>query len=381
MSPLTASPLTAPAGTPLRLSGTAYARGRAQSAAAPDMLGFVRAAVAARMEETRAALAMPEARALIAGDRAYTEKHYPAILEEMQGICDGFGLSLDTLFAYMHCAVVSDLGMMAERQPEGCTSFAVADPEHGAVVAKNRDYRPEHIPIQRVFHHSDPAWGAREVLCLGSLGSPGNFSSGINSDGLAVTDTNSRTTDHGVGMHRYFLLTWLLVHCASVDEALDRILGMPHVGGGLLILGDAAGTVAAVELGHRKVGHERKVRGRVGRANHFVTETMAAANLRAPDSEAQACHSDSRHPRLQELLAQAPTPFGLADAAEIASHHGAAGSAGFCRHGDPDLGNTISCALYATRPRSLTFTAGTPCQGDWRRFDLASAQAASRLAS
>lgn len=375
-------PLKTRPGDPLRLTGTAYERGRMQATLCPDMIDFVRTAVAARMEETRSALATPEAKALIRGDRIYTERHYPAILEEMRGICDGFGMSLDTLFDYMHCAVVSDIGMMAERQPEGCTSFAVANPDLGAVVAKNRDYRPEHIPIQRAFHHRDPAWGAREVLCLGSLGSPGNFSSGINSDGLAVTDTNSRTTDHGVGMHRYFLLTWLLVHCGSTDEALDRILGMPHVGGGLLILGDASGTVAAVELGHKHVGHERKVRGRVGRANHFVTNDMAEANLRTPESEAQSCHSDRRHPTLQQRLAAAPSPFGVADAAKLASYHGEDGGEGFCRHGGKDLGNTISCALYATRPRTLTFTAGNPCQADWRHFDFVGDPAASsRLAS
>lgn len=375
-------PLKTRPGDPLRLTGTAYERGRMQATLCPDMIDFVQTAVSARLAETRAALATPDAKALIKGDRVYTERHYPAILEEMQGICDGFGLELDTLFDYMHCAVVSDIGLMAERQPEGCTSFAVANPELGAVVAKNRDYRPEHIPIQRAFHHRDPAWGAREVLCLGSLGSPGNFSSGINSDGLAVTDTNSRTTDHGVGMHRYFLLTWLLVHCGSTDEALDRILGMPHVGGGLLILGDAGGTVAAVELGHKRVGHERKVRGRVGRANHFVTNDMVAANLRTPESEAQSCHSDRRHPTLQQRLAAAPTPFGITDAARLASYHGEEGGEGFCRHGERDLGNTISCALYATRPRTLTFTAGNPCQADWRHFDFAGGDAASsRLAS
>lgn len=374
------SPLNARPDQPLHLSGTPFQRGRMQATLCPDMIGFVRTAVAARMEETKAALALPEAKALIKGNRTYTEKHYPEILEEMQGICEGFGLELDTLFDYMHCAVASDLGMMGERLPEGCTSFAVANPELGAVVAKNRDYRPEHIPIQRAFHHCDPAWGKREVLCLGSLGSPGNFSSGINSDGLAVTDTNSRTIDHGVGMHRYFLLTWLLVHCGSVDEALDRILGMPHVGGGLLILGDASGTVAAVELGHTKVGHEKKTRGRVGRANHFVTDDMATVNLRTPESEAQSCHSDRRHPTLQKRLADAPTPFGIADAAHLASYHGEEGGEGFCRHGAKDLGNTISCALYATRPRTLTFTAGNPCEADWRLFDF-STNASTRLAS
>src|SRR5690606_20429418 len=143
------------------------------------------------------------------------------------------------------------------------------------VVAKNRDYRREHIAIQQLFQHGDPGWNGRSFLCVGSLGSPGNFSSGINSDGLAVADTNIATTDHGVGMHRYFLLTWLLERCADVAGALAAIRAMPHAGGGVLVMGDATGAVAAVELGHRAIGVEHAASGVVGRTNHFVSDAMA----------------------------------------------------------------------------------------------------------
>jgi len=364
--------LNAPPGTPLRLAGTAYERGRAQATLCPGQAEFVRKAVATRLTATRDALAMPEVQALIRGQRDYTERHYPAILEEMRGIADGFDLSVDTLFEYLHCAIASDLAGMAERTPEGCTSFAAVHAELGAIVVKNRDYRPEHIPIQRVFHHADPAWDGREMICIGSLGSPGNFSSGINSAGLAITDTNSRASDHGVGMHRYFLLTWILVHCGSVAEALDRIQGMPHTGGGLLILGDAGGTVAAVELGHRHVGIETRNAGWVGRANHFVTPAMAAANLRTPANDASHCNSERRHATLQTLLSERAAALSPAGAAAIAAYHGEQGGAHFCRHGGADLGHTISCSVFATRPASLAFTNGNPCTPDWRAFSFQS---------
>jgi len=364
--------LNAPPGTPLRLSGTAYERGRAQATLCPDQADFVRTAVATRLAATRDALAMPQVQALIHGQREYTERHYPAILEEMQGIGDGFGISVDTLFEYLHCAIASDLAGMAERVPEGCTSFAAAHAELGAIVVKNRDYRPEHIPIQRVFHHADSAWNGREMICVGSLGSPGNFSSGINSDGLAITDTNSRAADHGVGMHRYFLLTWILVHCGTVAEALDAIRGMKHTGGGLLVLGDAGGTVAAVELGHRHVGIETRDHGWIGRANHFVTPPMTSANLRTPANDAADCNSDRRHATLQNLLSQRGASLDPPGAAAIAAYHGEQGGEHFCRHGGADLGHTISCSVYATRPPSLAFTNGNPCTPDWREHSFQS---------
>lgn len=364
--------LNARPGTPLHLAGTAYQRGRAQATLCPNQASFVRAAVATRLAAARDALAIPEVQALIHGQREYTERYYPAILEEMQGIADGFSLGIDTLFEYLHCAIASDLAWTAEHVPEGCTSFAAAHEELGAIVVKNRDYRPEHIPIQRVFHHTDPTWNGHEIICVGSLGSPGNFSSGINSDGLAITDTNSRTSDHGVGMNRYFLLTWILVHCATVAEALDGIRGMSHTGGGLLILGDAGGNVAAVELGHRSVGIEKRSGSWVGRANHFVSPTMAAANLRTPFYDASDCNSERRHATLQTLLSRRATSLDAAGAAAIAAYHGGQGDEHFCRHGGADLGHTISCSLYATRAPSLAFTDGNPCTPDWRAFSFQS---------
>ena len=67
---------------------------------------------------------------------------------------------------------------------------------------------------------------------------------------LAIADTASRTSDMGPGLHRYFLLTWLLVKCRDVDQALAAIRGMTHTGSGLLLLGDASG---AVEIGRAHV--------------------------------------------------------------------------------------------------------------------------------
>ena len=79
----------------------------------------------------------------------------------------------------------------------------------GAIVAENRDYRPEHSPIRRAIAHVDTAWNGRSILAPGSLGSPGNFSSGMTSDGLAVAERARRTTDLGPGLHRYLSLTCL----------------------------------------------------------------------------------------------------------------------------------------------------------------------------
>lgn len=370
-------PSEATPGRALVLRGSPYERGRAQAASCPDMIDHVRHAIAHRLEQTAAALAEDEVRRFVAAQRAATLRHWPEVLDEIRGIADGFGIDAEVLFTYLHCSSAADIAALPEHEPEGCTSFAISAGPLGAIVAKNRDYRPEHIPIQRVMHHVDPAWGGRELLVLGSLGSPGNFSSGMNSDGLALTDTASRTTDMGPGFHRYFLLTWLLVHCATVDEALAAIRNTTHTGSGLLLLGDASGAVAAVELGHDRIGFEHKSSGRVGRSNHFATPAMAGSNLRVPATEASRRNSVLRWPVLRRWLDGLPEPPGPDDAGAILAWHGGDREPAFCRHGGDDLSNTIAATLWLTASRRLLHAAGNPCTAPWHSFDLPARRAAS----
>lgn len=356
---------------PLDLRGGAHARGLAQARLNPDMIGPVRHAIAHRLGETRDALARDDVRRFIDAQRAYTRAHYPEILAEIAGIAAGFGLPEDQVFDYLHCSSAMDVAALPEHDPDGCTAFALATPAHGALLAKNRDYRNEHVAIQRVMRHADPAWNGRELLVIGSLGSPGNFSSGINNAGLAIADTASRTTDMGPGFHRYFLLTWLLVHCATVDEALAEIRRITHTGSGLLVLADQTGAVASVELGHRAVGIERGIAGRTGRTNHFVTPSMAPANLKPADSAASRANSARRWTALQPLLAGLPGDAATDTVAAVLRHHDPSGDAAICRHGGADLSTTIAGAIYATRDRTLHAAFGQPCSAPWRRYGFA----------
>lgn len=360
----------ASAADPVRLDGDARSRGRAQAAAFPDLVARVAEAVALRLADPAAAVDAPATRAYVAALRDWTARHYPAILDEIEGLGEGFGIAPERIFAYLNASHAADLAMGATLQ-DGCTALASGGPG-GAVVAKNRDYRPEHVALQKVFRHEDPAWGGRSFLCVGSLGSPGNFSSGMNSDGLAVADTASRVNRHAVGMHRYFLLTWLLVHCRSVAEALAAIAAMPHAGSGLLVLGDATGAVAAVELGPgHAVGIEARAAGSVARSNHFLLDATRVFNLDTPATRAASCNSEGRAAALAALLAADARLAPAAAAALLARH--AADLSAFCRHGGEDISTTISGTVWDTAARTMTFAAGTPCIARWQRFTLAPA--------
>ncbi len=280
-------------------------------------------------------------------------------IAETNGIADGFGLRLDDIFAYLHLGILGDLEKV-DAVAEGCTSWAHRRAPRGPLVAKNRDFRGEHVRLQRVFQHEDPAWGGRRLLCVGSLGSPGAYSSGMNSDGLAVVDTNIGTSDHGQGLNRYFLMTRLLTHCVDVAGAATDIAALAHAGGGSLVLADAGGALAAVELGHRRVDIERPAGYWTARTNHFVSANLKDANILGPD-EAAALNSRGRLRRVHttlDTLEAAPSPS-VAQAL-MAMHCDVDGPA-LCRHGENDGSLTISTAIYACAERSLYFWPGNPC--------------------
>jgi predicted choloylglycine hydrolase len=348
------------------LCGSAIERGRQQAARRPALVLQVRSAVYGRLEGLGAALTRPGAAAWLHAQKAFLEAHDRAGFDESLGIAEGYGIPHDDLLAYLHANVLSDMAASASLPIDGCTAWARSDADGAALLVKNRDYRGEHGALQQVFRHSDPRWGKRALLCVGSLGSPGAFSSGINSDGLAVADTQIGTRDHGTGWLRYFLMTALLRECASVADALAFIAAVPHAGGGSLVLGDAAGAVAAVELGHRQAPHIERPARWTARTNHPLAPRLAADALASDDP------TDSSAARLEQVcsaLAGATGRMNLAQAMALMASHRDVGA--ICRHARGGSSRTLSCAIYDTATRSLRISHGNPCEAAWSQYGLA----------
>lgn len=356
---------------PLRLVGPAYERGRQQASGRPGLAAQVRAAVAGRLQDVAAVRGAVSARELLREQTVFLRAHDGDGFEESRGIAEGFGIAHEELLAYLHANVLGDLGAAATGAVDGCTAWAAPRPGGGALVVKNRDYRGEHGLLQQVFVHEDrsPAAACPRILCVGSLGSPGAFSSGINAHGLAVADTQIATRDHGVGWLRYFLMTALLWRCRGVESALAFVRAVPHAGGGTLVLGDAAGRVAAVELGHRGGAVVESGPAWAARTNHFVDATLAASALRPADD--LAASSAGRLQTVRNALAQWG---GLAEAAParalMSGHDGPGGQGGPCRHAAPGRAATLSCAVYDTARVALELSHGRPCDSAWSRHRL-----------
>jgi hypothetical protein len=347
----------------VHLEGSARQRGAGQAAACPDMRDAVQAAVSQRLRQAGETLGKPGARNYLEAQRRFTASHDPDALDELAGIAEGFGIDASDLFAYLHLAILGDM-----EEQDGCSAWAIRHPEHGALVGKNRDFRGEHLGLQRVFRLEDPAWGGRSITCIGSLGSPGAYSSGINSDGLALVDTQVHTSDHGIGLLRYFLMTRLLARCRTVPDALAELLRLDHAGGGTLVLADAGGRMAAVELGHTAVAIDQRETGWVARTNHFTMPPLDDTNL-ARAADPMAASSRARLDLLTGALRRMQSPWSPGEARRIVSSHDADGVTGLCRHGQDGDARTISAVVFATGGKSVYFCLGSPCTAEWLAID------------
>lgn len=356
----------------LELTGDGRSRGRGHAGGGDAEA--VRAAILGRLRDAVPVLERADSRRYLRDVAAYTRATAPQSFAEVEGIADAYGLEFEAVFAFLHLSILSDREAAAG-DTDGCSAWAARGPDGAAWIGKNRDFRGEHRAIQRLFLHRDPEWGGRRLLCVGSLGAPAAYSSGINSDGLALADTAIPTTDHGVGLNRYFLMTEILARCATVDEALAYIGSVEHAGGGSLVLGDAGGGRAAVELGHSALGVERGAGDApVSRTNHFVSSELRDANLRRP-GEPMIGSSTGRLATLRAALAEFPGESMPGEgvpgwAAATMSSHDDGGRTGLCRHGQDGDATTLSSALFATGELSLYFRDGNPCRSDWSRCTL-----------
>ncbi len=350
----------------LRLSGSAYARGYEQAAAA--WLGTkVRDATIGRVETARAEGLFDEASlAYLAAQRDFMATHDRDGMAELLGIAEGFGLPEPELFAHLHLGTLRDLKGGAALL-DGCSAWAVGQGPDGPMVVKNRDYSGVHLGIQAIAQHSGPDVISGGMLCLGSLGSPGAYSSGVNAAGLALADTQVSVATHRVGWLRYFLMTRILARCTTVAAAVDMVRTSPHAGGGTLVLADTTGATAAIEL---SAGGASVATGpKVWRTNHY-TGALASDTL-PPRDDSIAANSRARFEYLGRVLPD--KPWGHQDAQNLMATHAnsAPGGAPICQHGAADYAETISSAVYLCNLQRMDYCEGNPCTGAWRSISLA----------
>lgn len=357
-------------GTPIEYAGSAEERGLAQAATARAAdVAEMRAATVGRVATARAdGVIDAQAEHYLSAQYAFMQANAPHSMAEVSGIAKGFDLPEWDIFTHLHLGTLRDLKSGARLDSDGCSAWAVSDGPEGPLVVKNRDLSGPHKGVQTVARHSGPDIATGKMLCVGSFGSPGAYSSGINAKGLALADTQVAVATHRVGWLRYFLMTRLLATCETVAEACAFITSTTHAGGGTLILADASGDTAAIELGAS--GPVIGTGALVWRTNHYVTPELAGDTL-YPDGDRIAGNSRARLACLEHNLAGQDWRDG--DAARLMATHATDArpfAAPLCQHPETDACQTFSSTVYSCRVGSLMFSDGNPCAGKWWTYQV-----------
>jgi len=346
----------------LLMGGGPYERGKAQGEYA-DRTKVVRA-IQYRLEQNKLVLARPVVQDFLRRQWEFASVQCRDELAEMEGVSDAFNMNAASLFEFLHLGIVRNIGAPVI-EDDGCSTWAVSRLAEGPAVGKNRDFLGEHAGLQAVFLHQDQGWAdARAVLCVGSLGCPGTYSSGINSCGLAVVDTHIATPDYGIGWLRYFLMTRLLSQHRDVASALKYIKSIPHAGGGSLILGDPGGRIAAVDLGHASLSIVERNNGWLARTNHF--DPGSVANLH----EGKPLHGSTLGRRKTLVHALSQKSKTLSGLTRLMQTHSSVDNEGLCRHNEDGDGWTLSGVIFLCQSRILYFSNGNPCSTDWGKFSI-----------
>lgn len=359
-----------PGYTTLTLQGDAYSMGQQHGQQVRHLRPQIVEAVAARFRQLDEDGPDPRFEALVRDTHALLQQEDAPLLAMIRGQAQALSFEFDVLLRYNLIAFLRDDLLVRRSQAEGCTTWTAsgsATPDGQPILAKNRDYRADHLPLQTVVlatpDHGYPC------LYVSSAGSPGVFSAGMNQAGLAVADTHVYSTDLGPGLPSYSLMMHTLENHDTVSAALDYLCAVPRLGRNNLILADASGHLAVLEGGHTRYGLFESQSGALVNTNHFVSDEMRGYYAKVDPPEARG-RSTGRYDMASRALADAHGQIDVSFAQALAATHaGPLGS--ICCH--PDAGSkstTISAAIFLPRQRQMLFCHGLPCQGHYGIFSV-----------
>ncbi|HTE50466.1 MAG TPA: C45 family peptidase [Kofleriaceae bacterium] len=392
-APVDAAPVSVAAGAVIECRGDHRAMGRAQGAACRAELG--------RIEQVLLAIALPQNRLAGAigrltppltaalgrvGRRLMTPdlvRLHPEQLERMIGIAEGGGIPIHRLFVGPMVELTLNRAAYTTPPPAACTAVAVTGRRSAtgeAIIAKNFDYPPASnaLHLTRRSRPGGARVGSLEVTKAPLTGSH----DGVNEHGLAV----AYNYGHFRGRARArisisVLVQDLLETCRTVEEALAALGSRPRSGGALLMLADATGDLASVELAPDFMAVRRG--DALVHANHALTDEMAPRDVPhdavlprwiwPAELRGRRVHesSERRQERAESLLSDlgAARPEELA---RILADHGEAARGGddhtVCRHG-PYYSTTCAVVLRP-RQRAMSVLVGSPCTGRFTDLSL-----------
>ncbi len=306
----------------------------------------------------------------------------PEVWDRLIALSRGSGVSLRRLTLLNALEpVLSDLSGGVTGLEAGCSAVAVGPDRsggHGAILAHNFDYLPL---VQRFYCIRDerPDNGFRSLQF--SMAPMAGAVDGINETGLAVTFNYAYATDQDRPAPTISMrLAEVLTRCRTVQDACDYLTHSSRWGSGLIMLADADGATASLELTPtRHFIRHGSPRGIVTHANRVCGESTSAVQLgtnavhgnRSPrELRGHRVHSssESREQALSDIE-QNNILLNPDTLAKQMANHGPAESPSrltLCMHSD--YWYTTACIQLLPETRRLRVSYSTACQALYTEF-------------
>jgi len=292
--------------------------------------------------------------------RAPIESFDSEILQEMNGIADGAGVSLEEIMA------VNARYELTKRSPE-CTAAAIlpeASSSNHTLLAQNWDLYPqvENSCIILEIRRTDRP----NILTHTEAGVIGRM--GMNSNGVGLVHNALRSSlDEFANKEGLFhVLLRGILDSKTIGEGLEKAMNSKRAFSFNFLLGHAEGEAIDVEFSPRKCNFIHPDDGVIVHTNHFLNGTVGFEdNITMPDTLL-------RYQRAKRLL----KPRGI-DSDRLKSvfkdHFNYPNS--LCRHEDSrksEYEHVKTCAsiIMDLNERKTLITKGTPCNNSYHEFTL-----------
>jgi len=291
------------------------------------------------------------------------ERAAPQILEEMQGIADGAGVSMETVLvinARSELAFPDQLG--AE-----CTVIGLSGRRTTSgrvLMAQNWDWIPA-VKHTTVFFRIQPQ-GLPRILMLAEAGQVGKLGFNETGLGLMLNLLIGKGVCWGVPTH---VLLRQVLSAATIEQATAMIRGAKCAASSHMLLGAAAGNIIGLEVSPAGVAEIGPKDGIVLHTNHFCDALLSKQDLAldiVPDTTVRLSRATSLCERREKWDAESIR--------EVLSDHANEPSS-ICRHIDPQKPEharmeTLVSLIFDLNAKTAWVAHGQPCRSAYEHVEL-----------
>ena len=293
------------------------------------------------------------------------EEVFPEVFDEWRGIAKGADLSMEDIFFANALTDFQDvLWQFSDVDVHGCTAFMVsgeATQSQSPYLGQTWDMHASAEPFIHIFSRVPKNGPSSLVMttagCLTLVG--------VNSEGLAVGNTNLRPRDARLGVI-YLAILHETLRQKTISAATSVVTDSPRASGHNYLLSSAVGDAVNIETTARQKTATHLQSGWFVHTNHYLSKSL----LPLEDSTAARDSTEYRLQRIRQNFENAEQPFTPESLRHLlADHEG--GDSCICRHGTRHQGRSCAFVVVDPQAQSLWCSLGPPCEGVLTEYRLA----------